>query len=842
VAAFVVATTACGSDANPRADRAPAATSAPVTVRDAREPAAAARREDRAPDAHLADAGPANDDAREPPALHPAGWREDPAAARAAAPPAPTPGPEGPPPAFEILTPYFNTPALRAALDDYHAGRNRAAARAFGAYVAAHGGDAPPDARVRPARLLALLSRHDAGEDVSDALDALGRAWPLFADYAAYYAGSARFRAAAEREASGTAAVAAPAKAAFLAAAETLARVPRRSTLWSRAVELRARALDRAGEKSRAERLLTDLLARRPRARVESYRLLIRLREQLGDRAGARAARLELAVHFPTSPAGRTARAALRPPRGLSPKENLRLGRALLRRFRYKDALACLSAAAAALPRFSAPRCEALAAKARALEKSKKRGAAWRVYDRVLGCRGEPLADATFRGGRNRLKAGKPALAERLLRRHIRAFPARSTADDAAVLRAQALRALDRPAEARAALREALERWPDGDRADAIAWELVWPEVEAHRWRAALRAADEVLGVMHRERSYRAEGRVRYWRGVAAFKLRRRKEARRDWEAVLAEHPLSWYALLAYARLHAMGPAVARRGVSKARAARPVPPDPLGAIPQGLWADAHVRRAVELARMGLGKSAARELKAVRVKHEPGEERRWAWARVALYDLAGDTAKSAGLARTREADLTAAWPEPPAPDAAAPHRRLWELAHPRPYAALVHRWADARHIDPHWIWSIMREESGFHAGAVSWAHAMGLMQIVYSTAKHLAQREHIRITRDSLRRPDVSIRLASRFLAGLLRRHPAIPLASAGYNAGSGAVSKWRRRWGHLELDELVEHIPYDEARGYAKRVTRSLGRYHYLYDGGDPDTLLLLPLAPPGPP
>ncbi len=74
--------------------------------------------------------------------------------------------------------------------------------------------------------------------------------------------------------------------------------------------------------------------------------------------------------------------------------------------------------------------------------------------------------------------------------------------------------------------------------------------------------------------------------------------------------------------------------------------------------------------MGLGKSAARELRAVRVKHDPGEERRWAWARVALFDLAGATAKSAGVARTREADLTAAWPEPREAGAATPHRLLW----------------------------------------------------------------------------------------------------------------------------------------------------------------------------
>ena len=120
-----------------------------------------------------------------------------------------------------------------------------------------------------------------------------------------------------------------------------------------------------------------------------------------------------------------------------------------------------------------------------------------------------------------------------------------------------------------------------------------------------------------------------------------------------------------------------------------------------------------------------------------------------------------------------------------------------------------------------------------------MQIIMPTAKGLAKGTTVKPTAANLRKPEVSIELGTKYLKTLLERHSVIPLASAGYNAGSGAVSKWRRARGSQPLDEFVERIPYKEARGYAKRVTRSVARYRWLHHGGK---IIALPLSPPGRP
>ena len=119
---------------------------------------------------------------------------------------------------------------------------------------------------------------------------------------------------------------------------------------------------------------------------------------------------------------------------------------------------------------------------------------------------------------------------------------------------------------------------------------------------------------------------------------------------------------------------------------------------------------------------------------------------------------------------------------------------------IERWAAERQINPYWIWAIMREESSFNPTIESWANATGLMQIIIPTAKGLVRGTKIPPTKASLRQPEIAIRLGSKLLAQLIKEHPVIPLASTGYNAGSGATRSWRKRFGHLELDRLVEHI------------------------------------------
>jgi soluble lytic murein transglycosylase len=127
-------------------------------------------------------------------------------------------------------------------------------------------------------------------------------------------------------------------------------------------------------------------------------------------------------------------------------------------------------------------------------------------------------------------------------------------------------------------------------------------------------------------------------------------------------------------------------------------------------------------------------------------------------------------------------------------------------------------------ALMREESALDAEAVSPAGAIGLTQLMLPTARQVARRLKLPPPdRAGLMEPATSIRIGAAYLGDLLARFGGSEaLALAAYNAGENAVGRWRAAGPGLPLDEFVEEIPYDETRGYVKRVLRSYASYRLL--------------------
>ena len=704
---------------------------------------------------------------------------------------------EAPPKSASVsdLTPFFPTGPLAKALEAYHEGKNDLAATIFDAFTLERDGE---EERVLSARLLALLAHHDAGrsEHAGPKLDVLASQWPLLADYASFFAGAAHMESRHDEE-----------------ALSSLARVPVDSTLRGRAVALQARAFIRLKRYEEARTVLEEDLARSD-DQLSHWRLLADVHEA-SDSAGARHAALrEIASRFPHRAEGRAARDALGSKPGFSREQLLRIARVYHDRHEHKRAVKALKVSLQAIPAGEPLWCQAKLLLGRTFEKMKKRAEAWPHFEEALQCEGDTLASATFLGGRNRLRAGKYDAAESLLAHHLETFSDRTTADDAALMRADAARRAGHEKLADERLLEQLRRWPQGDMADAATWALLWPRVSREAWPEAIEIANQCLEFVPRERSYRAEGRTSYWRAVALHETGKRDDAIAGWKEVLRAYPLSWYALMAHERLRRLG--LAKEALETIVTQAQVPPDPLASIPSSMAESIRFRKGVALARMGLMKNARREFARLKATGDPEERRAWAWTLIALYDQVGAHDSATALARAEEPWFGQTWP-------VGSMKRLWELAHPKAYAEPIERWATHREINPFWIWAIMREESSFNPTIESWANATGLMQIILPTAKGLVRGTKIPPTKASLRQPAIAIELGSKLLAQLIKEHPSIPLASTGYNAGSGATRSWRKRFGHLELDRLVEHITYKEARGYAKRVSRSVARYSWLY-------------------
>lgn len=157
--------------------------------------------------------------------------------------------------------------------------------------------------------------------------------------------------------------------------------------------------------------------------------------------------------------------------------------------------------------------------------------------------------------------------------------------------------------------------------------------------------------------------------------------------------------------------------------------------------------------------------------------------------------------------------------------LWQYVYPRAFEDQVLSSAKKYDVPPEFIWSIMKAETNFRPDAMSPVGARGLMQVMTHTGRKVASMIGIEITGDDLFRPQVSIEIGARYLQRNLKKFKGkIPLAAAAYNGGPHRVHSWLYQFGRLDMDEFIEHIPFQETRRYVKKVTSYYTLYNLLYN------------------
>ncbi|MCX5777940.1 MAG: lytic transglycosylase domain-containing protein [Elusimicrobia bacterium] len=125
------------------------------------------------------------------------------------------------------------------------------------------------------------------------------------------------------------------------------------------------------------------------------------------------------------------------------------------------------------------------------------------------------------------------------------------------------------------------------------------------------------------------------------------------------------------------------------------------------------------------------------------------------------------------------------------------------------------IDPLLITALIKAESNFFRHAHSHRGAIGLMQLMPSTARELAAELNInRFTDADLELPDINIRLGTYYFAKLIKQcNGNTVLALASYNAGFATVHGWYQQ-NPLIIWEISD-IPYRETRNYVKNIIRT---------------------------
>ncbi len=142
----------------------------------------------------------------------------------------------------------------------------------------------------------------------------------------------------------------------------------------------------------------------------------------------------------------------------------------------------------------------------------------------------------------------------------------------------------------------------------------------------------------------------------------------------------------------------------------------------------------------------------------------------------------------------------------------ELRFPMPHTTEVQQASSLHSIESALIYGVIRRESGFIEDIRSGAGAIGLMQLMPSTARDVVRWQGKKSV-GNLSRADTNIRLGSYYLRYVLNKfNNNQPLATAAYNAGPSRVKRWLPQEHALSADVWVDTIPYSETRRYVRAV------------------------------
>jgi soluble lytic murein transglycosylase len=459
------------------------------------------------------------------------------------------------------------------------------------------------------------------------------------------------------------------------------------------------------------------------------------------------------------------------------------------------------------------------------------------ALDCLKGLQGDPALELALGQALLKGDASQQGLADRRLLALAQRWPTRAAAREASALLSQregadtdALLA-QLPAslqdsaavQARLALdyqrpwRGVLQRWPRDPASWELQWQLARQALLQQRWA-------EAAAILHalpaNQLAAPLAARQLFWLGYAQGRLGERAAAQRLWRQVLAIAPGGYYSWRASLHLGEIGtePGLLRApGGPAGPLARP-PWQPLASGDGGLdrlWRLNQPLEAWESWRFWRGGQPAQATRDLQLEGR-------------LRSAVGDD--WIGLGQLEQASLRL--PKGSCQQQANLERQL----NPLRYGELFRQAAASAGLDPALLQAVARQESRFTAGVESPVGAVGLMQLMPSTASELVGR---RLEGASLKDPALNSRLGARYLRQLLEQWQGNPvLAVASYNAGPGAVAHWLKTSlgsdspkpaGTIKLErdpELwIEAIPYPETRLYTKKVLGNLWSYRRLNQG-----------------
>ncbi|HSF32864.1 MAG TPA: transglycosylase SLT domain-containing protein [Candidatus Tectomicrobia bacterium] len=393
-------------------------------------------------------------------------------------------------------------------------------------------------------------------------------------------------------------------------------------------------------------------------------------------------------------------------------------------------------------------------------------------------------------------------------------FPNSKQAEEVGYLLGHFYRNRGHVTQAMRAFQQIVDRGKASEFADDAWWYMGWLLYGTGDYEQAARTWGKLLG------AYPASALVAdalYWQARGLERAGRPGEARARYERLRTSHRQTFYSYLATARLRERAPwtwEADRADVSSQ------PMSAMLTIPDTLpndASDAHAARGKELWAMRLFASAGEELELASTQAANGLI--WQARAAQAFHWAGEHHRAMRLLRRHG--------KPAAAQAIALSQTdLQEMTYP--LGALQRLEVSTFDgLDPLFVAALIMAESDWNPRAFSRVGARGLMQLMPTTGRRVAEGIGVAIASDDqLYDPSLNVRLGVTYLGELNRRFEGkLPLVLASYNAGEDQVRRWWSKRQGDDIEEFIANMPFRETRRYVQRVYVYYAEYQRIYRG-----------------
>jgi soluble lytic murein transglycosylase len=307
--------------------------------------------------------------------------------------------------------------------------------------------------------------------------------------------------------------------------------------------------------------------------------------------------------------------------------------------------------------------------------------------------------------------------------------------------------------------------FPEHKNAAAAHWRAGWLNYRQGLYNDAARLFDEQIKLFP---SATETAAALYWRGRLYEQDNNRTQAAQNYRNVSRVYQHFFYAQMARQRLQALGEPLLVSDTPTEIKVAPIPH-----LSDTFPADSpHIAKARLVANAGLNDYVAQEIAA-----DPDSDSWSALAEAQLYASFGESYRAMRA-------LKRALPYAASASINAIPLAYWRILFPQAWWDTIKTESAKNGLDPYLVASLIRQESEFNPGAISYANAYGLMQLLPSTGKALAREEGMaHFETYQLLDPETNIRLGTRNLRHLIDRFGGVQeYALAAYNAGEERVT------------------------------------------------------------